>query len=389
MMRRWGGSLGSWRARRYLVCALGIGLSAWLTISHAESDESRQIKDQLDKQVRRIQSLEVVSHLETKTDLTYEQIRSIPSFSNQILLPKEEDREAFKGRKRYRRILQPEVVEWIAPTDRFGLVPPQAADPKAPAYIQERQASLKKEYDRAIGEMKRQEARGIRTPKRDPKVLDSIERDVTRSFNGRSLWMRRPRSDKVDEYQVWPITARSNWFQASPYLSAVGLHVYDPGPGEKNVSEAQAIFQLAKRVRDAGYEAEPRTEVIDGSTCVILKGSLNTLFKPAIFQGDLSDRVWLDSDHGLAVRKRELARDGQVMERWENSGLREVDAGLWLPTLVTHQRFADDAPTDLKGKPVLVENIRVEKVEVNRVADDLFDMMPKAGDVIEDLRGNL
>lgn len=368
---------------------LAIGLTAWLTVSHAESDESRQIKDQLEKQVRRIQSLEVVSHLDTKTELTYEQIRSIPSHFNQVLLPREEDREAFKGRKRYRRIIQPEIIEWIAPTDQYGLIPPTAVDPKAPAHIQERQASLKKDYDRMLAEIKRQEARGIKRTKRDPKVLDLPERDVTRSFNGRSLWMRQPRSNKVDAYQVWPLKARSNWFQASPYLSAVGLHVYDPGPDEMNVSEAQAIFQLPKRVRDAGYELEPRTEVIDGSTCVILKGSLNTMFKPAIFKGDMSDRIWLDKDHGLAVRRREFAHDGRILERWENSGLREVDAGLWLPTLVKNERYADDAPANLRDKPVMVEEIRVEKVEVNRVADDLFDMVPKADDVIEDLRGKL
>ncbi len=75
--------------------------------------------------------------------------------------------------------------------------------------------------------------------------------------------------------------------------------------------------------------------------------------------------------------------------RWENSELREVEPGLWLPTQCRHDTFADDAPPEWKGKPVMTEEIRVLKTEINRVPDDLFDMMPQKGDRIEDLRGIL
>ena len=147
-------------------------------------------------------------------------------------------------------------------------------------------------------------------------------------------------------------------------------------------------FRVAEWVDEHSYSLEEKTEVIDGSTCVILKGSWNSLLKPSMVFGDLGDRIWLDRDHGLAVRKRELTKDGLVMERWENSEFREVEPGLWFPSLSRHQRFAADVPPDWKGKPALTETIRVENLEINKVADDLFDMpVPKKGDMVEDLRG--
>lgn len=75
--------------------------------------------------------------------------------------------------------------------------------------------------------------------------------------------------------------------------------------------------------------------------------------------------------------------------RWVNSELREVEPGIWLPTRCRHDVFADDAPIEWKGKPVMTEEIRVQKIEINRVHDDLFDMTPQTGDQIEDLRGIL
>ena len=39
------------------------------------------------------------------------------------------------------------------------------------------------------------------------------------------------------------------------------------------------------------------------------------------------------------------------------------------------------------GKPVVTEEIRVKSLEINKVPDDRFDMVPRKEDVIEDLRG--
>ena len=167
-----------------------------------------------------------------------------------------------------------------------------------------------------------------------------MERDVTRAFNGRTLWMRRPRDGKVNDVQVWPLRQNAmHWFGISSYLSAVGLQPADPTSKGHPVQQAQEIFRLAEWFTNHAYAIE-KTEAIDGSTCVVLKGSLNSLEPPSRPADDAVDRIWLDRDHGWAVRMREQTNDGQVVARWEHSGLREVEPGLWLPTIVRH----DDSP---------------------------------------------
>lgn len=123
------------------------------------------------------------------------------------------------------------------------------------------------------------------------------------------------------------------------------------------------------------------------ATCVILAGSLNSLIPTGYSPGRVTDRIWLDRDHGLAVRKREMARDGRVSRRWINTELREVEPGLWLPMHCRGEQFADDAPDGWKEKPVMIDEVRVRKLEVNKVKDELFDMTPRKADRIEDLRG--
>jgi hypothetical protein len=365
-------------------------LSAWLTVTGEESTETVKIKDELARQAARVRSLEVSYKLETKTGLKPEQLRAIPGFQNQLFLPNDEWRVAFKGRKRYTRQIQPERVTYLAETDEFGLVPPSEPDPKAPAIIRENQKKMKEQYDRAVAEMRSVQARGGPQRKRkEPGVLSPQERDVTRGFNGRTLWMRRPVSEKVGSLQVWAAGSKANWFQVDAYSSAVGLFMPDPTMSDPIVGKAQSMFRLADWVKDRSYTVEDKTEVIEGATCVVLKGSLNSLLQPSLLVGDLSDRVWLDRDHGLALRKREMSRDGQVFNRWVNSEFREVEPGLWLATRCRHDQFSADAPAEFKGKPVVTEEIRIHSVEVNHVPDDRFDMVTKPGDQVEDLRGAL
>ncbi len=212
--------------------------------------------------------------------------------------------------------------------------------------------------------------------------------ETTRAFNGRTLWMSRKESDKVDVYQVWPAKSEANWFQVKEYARSIGLHVPDP-TGTGMAKRAQEMFRLADWVDHQAYQLEDKTEVVDGSTCIILKGSLNSLLQPVLNSGDFTDHIWLDRDHGLTLRKRELRVDGRVSMRWTNTDLREVEPGLWLPHHSRVETFVEDAPPEWKDKPVLIEEIRVSKIKVNKVSDDLFDMTPKKGDRIEDLRGQL
>jgi hypothetical protein len=380
------------RARRARPVLAGIALAAcsatWAVMVDGDSPEAREVKMQFARQAGRIASLEVSYSLETTSALKPAQLIALSAFRNQLYLCKDDWTEAFKDEKRYRRQNLPKRVDYLSEPDGFGLVPPQPVDPKAPAAVQKTQKVLKDEYDRAIANMKAQEAMGVpRRRKKDPGLLDPMERDITRAFNGRTVWMRRPRDGKVNEVQVWPLRKNAmHWFGLSSYLSAVGLQPTDPTSKGSQVQQAQEMFRLADWFKSHAYAVE-KTEAIDGSTCVVLKGSLNSLKPSSQPAGDAVDRIWLDRDHGWAVRMREQTMNGQVMARWQHSALREVEPGLWLPTIVRHERFADDAPAGWRGKPVITEAIHIKSIEVNKVPDDRFDMVPEKGDVIEDLRG--
>jgi hypothetical protein len=379
--------------RRWLIFATGcltLGAFALLiwdsNLLGGESPRANEVKAQFARQVERIKSLEVSYKLATTSNLSPERLRALPEYMNQLFLPRDEWRVAFKGKKRYTRQIQPERVEYLRPLDENGLAVPGEPAADAPALIKENQKELKRQYERAVANTKALEARGVRIPKRDPSLRPLSERDVTRGFNGRTLWMRQPATPKSDQYQVWRSGSKPNWFQVTAYLMAVGLHLSDPS-GEEQVRKVQSMFQLAEWIKDPSYELEPTTEVVEGSTCVILKGSLNGVRQSGSWPGELTDRVWLDRDHGLVLRKREIARDGKIQSRWVTSQLKEVEPGLWLPLTTRYEQFPSRPVDELKGKPSMVEEIHVQSIEVNRVHDDLFDMVPRQGDAIEDLRG--
>jgi hypothetical protein len=368
-----------------LAASLGVAMAR---LKGAESDEVRAIKAQFTRQVERIKSLEVSYKLETKSNLSPEKLRALPEYQNQMFLPQDEWREAFKGAMRYRRQIQPERIKLLAPMGEDGLFVPPDPPADAPAAIKENQKELRKQYDRAVANMKAMEARGAHFTKRDPSIRDVSERDITRAYNGKTLWMKQPTSKQGNRYLIWPANQSADWFQMSAYLSAAGLNVPDPS-GRDMVRKAQEVFQLVEWIKNHPYDLEPKTEVVDGSTCVVLEGSLNSWVQPGLLVGNLTDRIWLDRDHGLLMRKREMYRDGKVMSRWENSHLKEVEPGIWLPLSCRHDTFAMKPHPDLKDKPVMTEEVQVQSLEINHVPDDRFDMTPQKGDSIDDLRGRL
>jgi hypothetical protein len=370
------------RTLRFVGLALLAALTGWLSVQGADSPEAREIRARLKKQADRIESLSVSFRREETSPLKPAQLLALAEFRNKLWLSKDEWHVAFKGETRYQRQVHPERLTPLGPKDEFGMTAPASVDPKSPPAVQENQKKLIAEYERAVARMKAEKARGSNRIRFD----DQPHRDFTRAFNGRTVWSRRWASDKLDFYEVWPTSSRGNWFQVTPYTQSVGLHVPDP-TGHALAVKAQAMFRIADWANDHGYRLEDRTEVVDGSTCVILGGSLNSLLQPALITGNLTDRIWLDRDHGLAMRKREFARNGRVGMRWTNTDVREVEPGLWLPFHCRQEQYADDAPAEYKDKPVTTEEIRVTKLEVNKVSDDFFDMTPRKSDHIEDLRG--
>jgi hypothetical protein len=52
-----------------------------------------------------------------------------------------------------------------------------------------------------------------------------------------------------------------------------------------------------------------------------------------------------------------------------------------------HEQFLAKPLPKLQAKPVLVGEIQVQSLSLNKVNGDRFDMTPRSGDVIHDLRG--
>ncbi|QEH33464.1 hypothetical protein OJF2_19660 [Aquisphaera giovannonii] len=371
---------------------LGLALAATASIpalpalmAASETEAARKVKADYARQVARIQSLDVTYKLETRSPLPAEKLLAIPEYMNQLFLPNETWRVAFKGDKRLTVQTEPERVQYLQPQDRYGLTPPVEPPADAPEPITANQKLLREQYERAVATAKQAEARGALTKAPAAGVRPLRDRIKTRGFNGRTLWLKTPATADSDRYEIWSGSSRPNWFQVTDYLSAVGLYLPDPR-GEEKVRKAQAMFAVADWLRDGSYDLEPATEVVDGSTCVVLKGSLNSLLEPGFLMGDLTDRIWLDRDHGLVLRKREQARDGKVGIRWTTRDLKEVEPGLWLPLSTTREQFSDKAPPEIRDRPVMIVETRVETIQVNRVPDDLFDMVPAKNDAIDDLR---
>ncbi len=366
-----------------VVCAGGLA-----SVRADESPETRTVKEQLARQSARIESLEVSYKLETRSDLKPEELLAIPAFLNQIFLPKDEWREAFKGTKRYVRQTQPERVELLTPSDAYGLFPPREPGPTASQAMRESWQRRKQQHERSIANIKAREARGIQIPKRDPSKRELHEREDVRAFNGHTMWRRRPRSIEVAEYTVWPIDKSAHWFSISSYQAAVGIQAVDSTPGGREDAKGLEQFRIADWVKTRDYQVEGRTEVVDGSTCVLLKGTIQPS-DPALSQaGATEDRIWLDRDHGFVARKREMTKRGKLRWRWTTFDLKEIEPGLWLPYRTLYEQFEEEAPPAFQGKPVLVEETRVQKLEINHVPDDLFDMVPRKGDQITDMRGS-
>jgi hypothetical protein len=238
-----------------------------------------------------------------------------------------------------------------------------------------------------IATSKANEAQGIPVHKPKDRDVLSVEPDLTYGYNGRMAWRKQPSEPGEDSYLIWPSRKPANWFQGTGYLAAIGLHQPDP-TGMPEAKKSQAMFQLAELINNGTYELELKTEVVDGSTCVILAGNPSSLVDPGVGIGKLTDRIWLDRDHGLVLRKREMAADGKVAWRWTTTDLKEIEPGIWFPMSTRNEQFPMGAP-DLGDKPAMVETIKVNSLAINHVPDSLFDMTPRQGDRIEDLRGKL
>jgi hypothetical protein len=116
------------------------------------------------------------------------------------------------------------------------------------------------------------------------------------------------------------------------------------------------------------YRVQPEQELVGESWCHILE-----------YPG--RDKLWLDCDRGCAILVREMygPNPGQLFQRIEASGHREVQPGIWVPA-----RFRNMVPgvRDPKDNQTVDSILNIVNVRLNEdVEDDLFRFEPLPGSI--------
>lgn len=360
------------QTRRHSVFSCFVTLAAIAAIVKsaglaAEPPSLDEIKAHWATQRERVSSLYIEYQLDTEITVKPEVYVSLPPFESKIFLPKEETHFGFKGRKRYRRLIEPERPELLPPRQ------PPKVDPKASPFEQEGQ-KIRAEQAKAVEEIRANPGR-LRMPS-----------DETFAFDAVKAWRRAPRG----AYNVF-VHGRDtslNWWQPKEYLACVGLGVPDPLEKSTFWQEQHRTVLMPDLLDARPYRVLGKTETVDGSECVVLQAEYRRTLPSGEQASEVSrDAIWLDLEHGLAIRQREDACDGLLHSRWINSALFEALPGFWLPKESQIQRFArTGAAEQYLNKPIEITKMRLTKWVVNDVPDDLFQLAIKPDDRVYDSR---
>jgi hypothetical protein len=129
----------------------------------------------------------------------------------------------------------------------------------------------------------------------------------------------------------------------------------------------------------AEYRVRPATETVDGAACHVVEWKDR-------------DALWVDPAIGYAYRRREYrkphAGGSALVAGWELSDFRKVGTNLWLPhTCVRRDYPSVTNPPDELNRHFLELTLKVNRLEVNGVADADFDFPVAPGTMINSKDG--
>jgi len=175
-----------------------------------------------------------------------------------------------------------------------------------------------------------------------------------------------------------------NWFGTQTIGTGPWIYFHSTGLGRQDqtmvTDDRRTTFWLLPNLLDrGGYRVQKNLEKLNGTSCVVIEGPIKewAWFQvPPHWNGsELTDRLWLDLDHGLALRKREFRAGSQVLGSINNSEFKEASPGYWLPQLCEFEIWPPvTAAKEHQGKPAVVFKLIVKKLGVNDVEDKLFDI---------------
>lgn len=349
----------------------------------AETPSLEAIRTRLEKQRQQVRSIYVELKYYTTTTVDPKLLVTWPPYRKLLFIHSEEDHFAFKGEKRYFRLLQPPEMKRLQPPK------PPEVDPTAPAEVQESQRRSVQQYERAQKQMKEMERKGVKPPPQDPEVI-KLAPDEARAVNGKIWWIRRlDRKEGRAAVTVGYYDRRRQWVNTPMYFSNIGWANTDPSTEDEQGREIARHHDLVDLLKAGQLGLVPETAQLDGATCVILERQSDKKVPAGkdMKREKVVTKFWLDLDHGSVLRQVESSVEGRLAARIANSEFVEILPGLWFPKKTAYQNFAPpEAPKEYQGKVVLTWHSDLTKWIVDQVPDDLFDLVTKPGDFVIDTR---
>ncbi len=296
---------------------------------------------------------------------------TLQKYLNKIYLRNDRSEDAFKGPKRFHKVNQPEEVDSIAPPA------PPVVDPDAPPATRENQERLRKQYEENA-------ARASKSTRSARSERLGFQPQEAWAYNGNGLDLKRlvPGLAEIYDYRR---NGSMMAFQSS-YFFNVGWEPPDPTmrPEVKENRAAMSLPGIFDRFR---HEARPAPEMLkDGSACVVLSG------RGSMAGVETIDTLWFDLDHGLMLRRHEMALPGDAMVRtlFVAEDPQEVPGatGIFLPRRCRFFECAPvHAPGSLRSKPLAQTEMTVLECKANDlVPDSLFELPAPPGTLVEDYR---
>ncbi len=196
--------------------------------------------------------------------------------------------------------------------------------------------------------------------------------DLARVWNGTALRERVRESQGHFQHRVVAPLEAADSFTPPQYLMNVGLAVPDPTASQEARGGLAEKWFLPEMLERSSYSLAKETEEIDGCWCLVVQSRNREGQEDA---ESCHDKLWLDTAHGFALRKREL-QVGDRRVRVVNNDLTEVCPGLWLPkqSRIEYLAARHVSKQDQAGL-ALTQTTKLACCVANQVPPDLFDVV--------------
>lgn len=355
------------------------GIIAATTTRAAEPPTVDEIKSQLAQHRSQLQSLYIELTTDHRLAVDPKVYLTLPGHNEGVILAKTEQHYAMKGNKRYQRSLCPAVVKspWPIKPPLFEVDP--KASPAVQALQRFRQKLDKEDWDRV----------GSKVPRDEYHLMP----DQTFAYNGKLQWDRQvPEAGKRASLIIMGADNSGHWGQPAAYLRSIGWSMADPTERDEKMVRRQQEDSFPDLFAAQPYTVAKTIATVDGTRCAVLHGNREMeiwVRGQGIESRPVNDTIWLDLDHGLAMKQRELIVGQDDFTRTVSSDFVEILPGVWFPKSVAVQYLVPPSGAEeYRGKPMRVSEMTLTKWIVNQVPDDLFDPVsrPAKDEDVHDMR---